>query len=90
MSKKEKVKLTIEFDDKIQADHFASWLCHSGEQSYWTWMECREQEETGQITAISFHYHGEEDITKPVNEPSRYGAFMADNIIRTTTGRLDR
>ncbi len=42
-------------------------------------MEYREQEEEGNITATKFNYHGE----------SGKESFMKDNIIRTSTGRLD-
>lgn len=52
----EKHKLTIEFDSEEAAEHFSDWLCGQGEQDYWLWMECREQEEDGNITATSFHY----------------------------------
>jgi hypothetical protein len=79
--------LVIKFASKEAADHFASWLCGAGEQDYWQWMEYREEEEDGDITALRFHYHGEEDETKARNDPARYGEFMADNIIRTTCGR---
>lgn len=84
------VTLSIKFANKEALDHFASWLCGSGEQQYWDWMETREQEEDGDITAVDFHYHGEEDETKAKNDPQRYGAFMADNTIRTEVGRLNR
>ncbi len=50
-------KITFEFDNQAMADHFKTWLCESGEQDYWTWMECREQEEDGNITARNFDYH---------------------------------
>ena len=82
--------LVIKFASKEAADHFASWLCGSGEQQYWQWMECREEEEDGDITATSFHYHGEEDETKDETDPDRYNEFMCDNIIRTACGRLSR
>ena len=49
--------LKIEFDNEKALNHFASWLCESGEQSYWQWMECREEEEDGNITATRFWYH---------------------------------
>jgi hypothetical protein len=70
-------KITIEFDNEAVALHFAHWLCGSGEQHYWNWMEYREQEEDGDITAVNFHYHAKED-----------GEFMNDWTIRTTAGRL--
>ena len=85
-----KTVIKIEFDNAKIAEHFASWLCESGEQQYWDWMEYREQEESGDITATSFHYHGVEDETKAEDDESRYGDFMCDNTIRTKSGRLDR
>lgn len=51
--------LHIEFDSEEAAGHFKSWLCESGEQAYWQWMECREQEigdEDDPITALEFDY----------------------------------
>jgi hypothetical protein len=76
---KNKQKIIIEFDNDKAAKHFASWLCDQGEQDYWLYMECREQEEEGNITATKFNYHGE----------SGEESFMEDNIIRTSVGRLD-
>jgi hypothetical protein len=90
MSKKKSVDLVIRFANKKARDHFASWLCNAGEQDYWQAMEYREEEEKGNITATSFHYHGEEDETKAEDDPKRYGKFLADGIIRTTCGRLDK
>lgn len=87
MSKKTIIK--IEFDTKNAAMHFAHWLCGSGEQDYWQWMECREQEEKGNITVKKFHYYSE-DKSKNKNDESRYGKFMVDNIIRTTLGRITK
>jgi hypothetical protein len=81
--------IQIQFANKKVADHFCNWLCWAGEQDYWTWMECREGEEDGDITAIEFNYHGKEDETKAKNDPERYGEFMCDGIIRTECGRLD-
>lgn len=82
--------IIIKFANKTAAHHFAIWLCESGEQQYWNWMEYREDEEDGDITVIDFEYHGEEDKTKAENDPKRYGKFMCDNTIRTTVGRLKR
>jgi hypothetical protein len=50
-------KLTIEFDNERAREHFAKWLCGAGEQDYWAWMEYRESEEPGPITAVRFGYH---------------------------------
>lgn len=58
----EKHKLSIEFDSKEAAEHFSDWLCGQGEQDYWLWMECREQEEDGNITATSFHYRNKNGL----------------------------
>jgi hypothetical protein len=87
---KKKKEITIRFDNEKAAHHFAIWLCESGEQEYWEWMRYREEEEDGNITAVSFDYHGEEDKTKKHSDPKRYGAFMCDGIIRTTCSRLDK
>ena len=75
-----KTVLKIEFDSKSIAEHFASWLCGSGEQQYWNWMEYREQEEDGDITAVSFEYFPEEENAE----------FIGDLTIRTKSGRLGR
>ncbi len=83
------VTLKIEFANQKALKHFASWLCGSGEQQYWDWMESQEQVEIGDITAVDFDYHNE-DKSKAQNDPKRYKGFMADNTIRTTCGRLDR
>jgi len=82
----EKVKLTIEFDNPEALKHFATWLCESGEQTYWDWMEYREEDEEGDITAISFDYHN----TKEVNGKEICGKFMKDNTIRCKCGRMDK
>lgn len=85
-----KKEITIQFDSEKAARHFALWLCESGEQQYWEWMRYREDEEKGNITAVEFHYHGEEDKSKARSDSTRYGKFMEDGIIRTTCGRLDK
>lgn len=87
---KEVNDLIIKFPNQEAMEHFAAWLCESGEQQYWEWMEYREQEEDGDITATHFHYHGEEDESKAHDDPARYKEFMCDNTIRTTVGRLDK
>lgn len=50
--------VTIKFDNEAAAEHFLHWLCGQGEQDYWLWMEYREQEEKGDITATGFDYWG--------------------------------
>ena len=52
-----KCKAEITFASKAARDHFLSWLCESGEQEYWQWMEISEEREPGDITAIMFDYH---------------------------------
>lgn len=71
-----KHKLTIEFDNREALEHFAHWLCGQGEQNYWLWMEYREQEEDGDITA-SFDYFHEKK-------------FLGDDTIRASCSRLDK
>jgi hypothetical protein len=70
--------LKIEFGTVGARDHFARWLCGSGEQDYWQWMECREQEEEGPITATEFQYFREGS------------GFVADGVIRTNCGRFSK
>jgi hypothetical protein len=50
-------KIVMEFENERMAYHFKLWLCEQGEQDYWMWMEVREQEEDGDITAHRFGYH---------------------------------
>ena len=49
-------RVKIEFATQKAAGHFLTWLCEQGEQDYWTWQECREEEEAGDITAVNFNY----------------------------------
>lgn len=51
--------LTFEFENVEAANHFKLWLCESGEQGYWEWMDYYEQEEDGNITGLQFEYHSE-------------------------------
>tara|TARA_R110000803_G_scaffold116216_1_gene184826 strand:- start:323 stop:553 length:231 start_codon:yes stop_codon:yes gene_type:complete len=46
----------IDLGSHAAAKHFINWLCGQGEQNYWVWMECREDEEAGPITATRFKY----------------------------------
>lgn len=72
--------LTIKFANDEAREHFASWLCGSGEQAYWDWMEYRETEEdTPEITALSFDYFAEGQKE-----------FVSDGVIGTTCGRKDQ
>lgn len=89
-SKDKETTIKIVFANEKAAHHFASWLCGSGEQQYWQWMENVEDDEGGDITVLSFEYNGEEDKTKQKSDPKRYGEFMCDNTIRTTVGRLSK
>lgn len=52
--------LKIRFESPEAARHFKLWLCESGEQAYWDWMDCREEEQAGNITATEFAYHGDD------------------------------
>jgi hypothetical protein len=90
MKSQKETTISIKFANKKAARHFALWLCEHGEQDYWEWMRCREEDEKGDITAVGFHYHGEEDKSKDESDPKRYGEFMCDDTIRTTCGRLNK
>jgi hypothetical protein len=60
-------KLTFEFDSEEAANHFKLWMCESGEQGYWEWMEYRENEDdTPNITGIHFSYHNKDSHIVPV------------------------
>lgn len=72
-------EVTIKFSNDDAAHHFLIWLCESGEQQYWQWMECREQEESGDITAVDFDYHG----------GTLKGEEFGKHPIIATCGRLD-
>jgi len=48
--------VSISFGSEEAAKHFMHWLCGSGEQEYWQWMEAREDEEKGDITAVTLNY----------------------------------
>lgn len=74
----EEVELKIRFGNQKVLDYFVIWLAEMGEQQYWEWMEHTEQDETGDITVTEFDYHGKNG-----------DKFLEDNIIRTTSGRLD-
>ena len=80
----EKTTLKIEFNSPETALHFASWLDGQGEQDYWIWMECREQEEEGDITATRFDWGNPK-----LSWERRKAAFLKDPVIRATCGRLD-
>lgn len=86
-SENNKYKLTFEFDNDATRMNFAVWLSEMGEQDYWEWMECREQEEEGDITAVTFDYHPVKDPTKSERSSKRYGKFIEDNTIRAVSGR---
>ena len=88
-TKSKETTIKIKFANEKAALGFASWLCEMGEQEYWEYQKCREEDEEGDITAIMFDYHGPEDKTKKLTATTRYGKFMCDNTIRTIVGRLD-
>ena len=69
------MNITIKFENEKAALHFAHWLCGQGEQNYWTWMEYREQEEAGDITAREFVYHKDNE-------------FVPDGEINVVLGRI--
>lgn len=48
--------LAFQFDNPEAMNHFWRWLCESGEQQYWDYMQYREEEEDGDITGLFFDY----------------------------------
>lgn len=85
------VVLKIEFSNRKAMEHFARWLCGSGEQEYWTWMECSELDEPDaeDITATKFEYfHHSNSANFPPPDLAN-AEFIGDDTIRTTCGRLD-
>ena len=41
------MKIKVEFknaEEERVAEEFLTWLCEAGEQDYWNWMECRDEE----------------------------------------------
>jgi hypothetical protein len=79
-SKKPKKKIVkFVFDNERAAEHFISWLCESGEQSYWQWMDYRETEEDGNITVLDFDYWGR----------TKSGKNFGKSDIICSCGRLD-
>jgi hypothetical protein len=74
-------KLTIEFDSQEALEGFATWLCESGEQEYWSYYEdYGNPEENPPI--VSFNYHPE-DESFPEDDERRYGKFLEGNVIKT-------
>lgn len=53
--------LKIEFNNQNALEEFATWLCESGEQEYFTWMECQDVPENEIVE--SFIYHHSKHIT---------------------------
>lgn len=63
--------VTINFANAKAAKHFVAWLDGQGEQNYWVWMECREQEEKGDITATHFAYDRSLNVETTVSRLDR-------------------
>jgi len=77
-NKKESCNLVFTFDNEEAKKQFALWLCEQGEQDYWQWMECVEQDEPkGNITGIRFDYfNGSKQ-------------FIGNNNVKVECGRMD-
>lgn len=55
--------LKINFSNEKALNHFMDWLSGQGEQDYWIWMECREQEDNdAELTAVGFDYSKKNEI----------------------------
>jgi len=48
----------LQFETEAAARYFREWLCESGEQDYWQYMEAREDDDPeDDITGLEFDYH---------------------------------
>ena len=77
-AKPSKVEVKFVFDNVKAAKHFVSWLCESGEQDYWNYMEYREEEEKGNITVIDFDYWQKKTANGDVVVPTRSGRLAEE------------
>jgi|CXWL01.1.fsa_nt_gi hypothetical protein len=75
--------LKIEFPSQEALKEFTTWLCESGEQSYWEWMDNQDEE---RIYKVDFEYHHPQQEQYPQNDPRRFegASFCRDNVILTT------
>ena len=71
------VKAVFEFKTDEARKAFLVWLCESGEQEYWMWMEAREQESAKTKTVLDFNYGNLHKKSKD------------DMIVQCKEGRLD-
>lgn len=75
-------RLVIDFDNPFARAQFLSWMCESGEQEYWDYMQYREAEhDDGDITVVNFDYP--EDFES--DDPSD-----AELHVHAMCGRLDK
>lgn len=81
-------KLTIEFPSDNARKHFALWLCGSGEQDYWDWMQVRVEYAQCGISeslpatpedVVQFDYHPTD------GRPRNFATFVVDGVITTKT-----
>lgn len=71
-------KIEVRFPTKDHAMMFASWLCGSGEQDFFTWQDCSSEDPKNPIVRFSYH---KENKRLARDDPKRYGPFMAERRI---------
>jgi hypothetical protein len=52
-----KCALKIEFPDERLREAFATWLCESGEQAYFEWLQDFQDAEPGEAPRVLLDYH---------------------------------
>ena len=58
-------ELLIRFPSVAAASAFKFWLCNSGEQAYWDWMEFRPDQNRGPKVLFNYHFPGGSEIAAP-------------------------
>lgn len=59
-------QVIINFDNPLAAKHFAQWLDGQGEQNYWCWMDCQEEEDIP-IVVCQFKYNYQDFGKQTIN-----------------------
>jgi len=66
-------EVVMEFETKEQAEIFFSWLCNSGEQVFWTYMDDADPDEVKPEEIVNIlRYH-------PKDKNGKFGQFMEAN-----------
>lgn len=66
---------SFKFTNKETKDHFCTWLCESGEQDFFQWMEVQTPDKS-----YSVKYHAE-DESYGRGDSRRYGPFLGEGVV---------